>query len=302
MSFPVRRCETDDDLARSLAIYNEAWPEQAVTAEESAAWAEAQSDFAEFLAGDVGSAVVGLHPSHPEVAFTLLTVLPEARRRGAGSALYAVVSAWTGERGVDVLETRVAGDDEESLAFALRRGFQEHSREAGLELDLSAPVPHFDPPTGIELTTLAERPDVEPQLYDVALETDADVPGEEDTVMQPREEWLARHGLRPRIPPGSFVVALDGDEVIGYAKLRLDPSGRTATHAMTGVKRTWRGRGIARALKSRQIAWAKQRGLERLRTTNELRNAPMRRVNELLGYTPAAGRVTLRGPLANASS
>jgi RimJ/RimL family protein N-acetyltransferase len=53
-------------------------------------------------------------------------------------------------------------------------------------------------------------------------------------------------------------------------------------------------------LKSTQIAWAKERGLERLRATNELRNASMRRINERLGYRPAVGRVHLRGPLATA--
>ena len=68
---------------------------------------------------------------------------------------------------------------------------------------------------------------------------------------------------------------------------------------MTAVRRAWRGRGVARALKSAQIAWAKSAGIERLTTTNEVRNAPMRRVNELLGYEPAPGRIMLRGPVAS---
>ena len=68
---------------------------------------------------------------------------------------------------------------------------------------------------------------------------------------------------------------------------------------MTGVKRAWRGRGIASALKRAQIAWALANGIEVLETTNEVRNAPMRRVNEKLGFTPAPGRIHLRGPLAS---
>ena len=64
------------------------------------------------------------------------------------------------------------------------------------------------------------------------------------------------------------------------------------------MRRAWRRRGIARALKSAEIAWAVQRGYERLETANELRNAPIRRLNERFGYRPMPGRVLLRGPLA----
>ena len=67
---------------------------------------------------------------------------------------------------------------------------------------------------------------------------------------------------------------------------------------MTGVKRAWRRRGIAAALKRAQIAWARERGYELLATQNEMRNEPMRKLNERLGYRPAPGRVVMRGPLA----
>ena len=67
---------------------------------------------------------------------------------------------------------------------------------------------------------------------------------------------------------------------------------------MTGVRRDWRGRGIAGALKRTQLAWAKANGYERLETANETRNVPIQRLNERLGYRPFAERVRLRGPLA----
>jgi len=59
-----------------------------------------------------------------------------------------------------------------------------------------------------------------------------------------------------------------------------------------------RGRGVAGALKRAQIRWALANGLERLETTNELRNEPMQRVNLGLGYRPTPGRITLEGPLS----
>jgi predicted GNAT superfamily acetyltransferase len=67
---------------------------------------------------------------------------------------------------------------------------------------------------------------------------------------------------------------------------------------MTGVKRAWRGRGIAGALKRAQIGWAKANGYERLETGNEVRNEPIRRLNASLGYHESPGRVLMRGPVA----
>jgi GNAT superfamily N-acetyltransferase len=73
---------------------------------------------------------------------------------------------------------------------------------------------------------------------------------------------------------------------------------RDANHDMTAVKRVWRGRGVAGALKRAQIAWAKGAGYERLVTQNEVRNEPIRRLNERLGYRLAPGRIVVRGPVS----
>lgn len=306
MSVIVRRCTTEDELARSLEIYNTTWPEEAVAAREVAAWNESVDEHVEFLAAldgtDVGSAVAAVPRTQKERCFALLTVLPQQRRRGAGTALYVAVSEWAAERNLAQLETRSAGDDTESLAFAAHRGFHEHSVETGMELDLTGgPTPRFEPPQNVRLTTLEQRPDLAPQMYAVACEAAPDVPGQEDA-MAPLDDWLEQNVKHPGVPSAAVVLAVVGDELVGYGKLRIDPGGRTATHYMTGVKRAWRSRGIARALKSAQVVWAKEQGLERLRTTNEVRNAPIRRVNELLGYRPVPGRVTLKGPLAASSA
>ena len=103
----------------------------------------------------------------------------------------------------------------------------------------------------------------------------------------------------PGDPHDAVFVAVAGDRPVGYAKFSLSNSApRRAYHDATAVKRAWRGRGIARSLKAAQIGWAKANGFEQLRTTNDERNTPMRRLNEQLGYRPSIGRLFLRGPLA----
>jgi mycothiol synthase len=300
----VRRCRDEADEERTLAIYNAVWPWNSVTMAEVESFKRSMRDYSDFLAllGDrpVGSAAVGITPRRPDVAFALVTVLRGHRRRGIGTALYRAVSAWLDERGVERIDAPVPEDEAESLAFAAHRGFTEAERNSRLILDLThVEPPPVDPPTGVRIVTWAERPELAPGIYDVACEAYPDVPGERDTTMEPFEDWLA-HDMRGSgdLPEATF-VALAGDEVAGYAKFSLTAARpNVASHDMTGVRRAWRGRGIAGALKRAQIAWAKEAGYERLETQNELRNEPIRRLNERLGYRPAPGRVVMRGPIA----
>ena len=91
-------------------------------------------------------------------------------------------------------------------------------------------------------------------------------------------------------------MALDRGEVVGYAIVGDSSSGEP-THWMTGVRRDHRGRGIATALKSAQIAAAREAGVPVLRAQNDLANAAMRRVNEKLGYRPRSEFVYLARPV-----
>lgn len=303
MTVSVRACTTDADLAVSLELYNRVWPRRAVTSEEVTAWKRTAFADVELVASvdgaDVGSAAAAVLRSRPDVCFVLLTVLPDERRRGAGTALYEAVSEWAAERGLAELETMVEADDAESLGFARRRDFEERSRETGLELDVRrAPAVALDPPPGVEIVSLLERPDLAAAAFAVEVEAAPDVPGHEDWRAPPRKLWVETQLFGPASPPGAVVLALAGDEVVGYAALRLLPDGRRAIHTMTGVKRAWRGRGVASTLKRAQIAWAREHGIATLASTNELRNEPMRRVNERLGYREVRGRVILRGPHA----
>jgi len=297
----VRECAGDRDLALSTEIYNRVWPRAAFSVEETAAWRAGHDETLEALGeldGDViGSAVAAIGSPRPDHVFTVITVLPTARRHGVGTALYEAVSAWARERGRDTLDTFAREDDPEGVDYALRRGFVEESREAGLELRLEGvEPPPVEPPEDVEIVTLAERPDLANPLYEVALESFPDIPGAEDELIPPRAHWVLHH----LYGPGKETwIAVAQDEPVGYAILRISAARPGhAIHAMTGVKRAWRGRGIASALKRAQIAWAIEHRLDLLDTTNEVRNASMRRVNEKLGYTPAPGRIHLRGPLA----
>ena len=303
----IRPCADEADEAKTLAIYNAVWPESAVTMDEVRSFkrgaAQPPATFRSAPAGRA-AAVAGGRPPRPLSRGRLpLTVLPEHRRRGLGNALYLEASAWLAERDVHQIDARVSEDDEESIAFAKRRGFEEVERNRRMILDLTAldALP-IDPPAGIEVVSWAERLDLASGIYEVACEAFPDVPGSEEELMEPFEDWLAHEMQGSGDLPEATFLALAGSEVVGYSKFSLTAAQpTTANHDMTGVKRAWRGRGIAGALKRAQIAWAKEQGYERLATTNELRNEPIRRLNARLGYREAPGHIVVRGTLAGSA-
>ena len=252
---------------------------------------------------DVGTAIgVGGWHSPDGVARGEVRVVTDARGTGIGSTLLRELSAWAGGLGYVELMGPVKEVDGASLAWAARRGFVEVGRNSVLVLDLTAiEAPAVEPPDGIEIVSWAEQPGAEEAMYAVACEAYPDVPGEDDAEVPAFEEWLSMdmQGAGDR-PEATFLALADG-EVVAYAKLSLSLARPTvAMHDMTGVLRAWRGRGIARALKAAEIAWAKEAGYERLETQNEERNEPIRRLNERYGYVVTPGTITVRGPVATA--
>jgi mycothiol synthase len=301
----IQIAESEADLARYTAVVARVVPQAALTVSELQEIAK-HEELVHLIASVDGDAVgAGFCVKESRMrarhgGFAKIGVLPERRNRGIGSALYLAVSDWARERGVELFESNVQEDEPESFAWAQRRGYEETSRELRVELDLtSTEPPPVDPPPGIEIVPWAERPELAERMYEVALEAYPDVPGYEDDDMLSFEDWLRKDMQGPGDLPEATFVALAEDEVVGYAKFSLSRAQPTvAYHDLTGVKRAWRRRGVAGALKRAEIAWAKTAGYERLSTTNEQRNEPIRRLNKQLGYRPAPGRVFMRGPLA----
>jgi GNAT superfamily N-acetyltransferase len=224
-----------------------------------------------------------------------LVVVPGARGRGFGTALLAELGALARADGKAELEGEAREDDDVSRAILEHRGYRVVGGEKWLSLDLAAAdelAPELPP--GISIVTRAERPDLTDALFAVAQEGVADIPGFPGPTTY--EQFLSIEIDRPTRRPELFFIALAGDEPVGYAT--LDDYGRDAHNGLTAVKRAWRRRGVATALKRTQIAAAKQAGFRRLVTGSEERNIPMRSLNAKLGYRPepSLNIVVFRGP------
>jgi GNAT superfamily N-acetyltransferase len=302
---PILAARTDD-VDEFVEIHNRVVPDDPTDAEEMGSWMSQALAFQLFAASDgsrtIGVALGGLFPQRPQVHAEVL-VPQESRRRGAGTALYEELSRWAAEQGRDQIEVWVRDSDPVGIEFAEKRGFVVDGRELMVALELTATeTPAVEPPPGLEIVTWADRPELARGIYEVACEVSPDIPGNENDQMEPFEDWLAHDMQGSGDRPEATFLAVAGDEVVGYSKFSLsNAQPKTAHHDLTGVKRAWRGRGVARALKHAQIRWAKEAGYERLVTGNEERNEPIRRLNDRLGYRPWNGRTLLKGPLASAN-
>lgn len=293
----------DGELERWVAAMR-AVDEDTGTVEDYVDWRRQAQETVWLLSSDAGRDVgagIGIGGWHepPGVARGDVRVVRGERGKGRGTALLQRLGRWARELGYRELIGEVRERDADSIEWTERRGFVEVGRNSRLVLDLaSIEPPEIDPPAGVAVTTWAERPDLIEDVYAVAREAYPDVPGEEDEVMPSFEQWLSMDMQGAGDRPKATFVALAGDEVVGYAKLSLSNARPgVAMHDMTGVRRAWRGRGIAGALKRAEIAWAKRNGFTRLETMNEERNEPIRRLNERHGYRPEPGKIVVRGPV-----
>jgi mycothiol synthase len=277
-----RRIQPDNPLPREVVVEDERKPDQLGLI--------AELDREPVGAGSVGK--FGLAPDSV-YAFMNLRVVEEARRHGVGTALHARCSRHAEEIGKSRLYVMVRHDDEDSLAYFSFRGFEEIGRMQDVRLDLATAVAEESVPVGIEIEVFREVH--ERGMYETALEADADIPSGEPIRSGTFEQWRERHLTGRALLDLSF-VALEQGRVVGYAILGRHNED-TAEHWMTGVARSARGRGVALALKQAQIAAAKDAGWKSLRTQNDLGNAPMRRVNEKLGYERRFEWAHLGGPL-----
>jgi ribosomal protein S18 acetylase RimI-like enzyme len=294
----LREVVTEDDVVTWLGIRARIDPEHPITRSnfDDRRGTHGRIDLLGLLDGEAVGAAWGSPPYASETSefqHANVRVLAEARRRGVGSALFERLSEHARSLGRTRLYLVTRSDDEEMLGYLHRRGFEELTRMEDVALDLRASSIEPETPPGVKIVPVAVEH--ERGMYEVSLEADADVPSPDPFVPGSFERWLG-YDLGPQVIRELSFVALEDGVVIGWATLGGEHDG-TAYHWMTSVARRARGRGVARGLKTHQIAAARGAGLRELRTTNDVANRPMRRVNERLGYTPRLTWIHLGGPL-----
>jgi len=287
---------TLDDIPRAAPMRQRAWPESIVTEEGMRHWIAGVPARAELalIAWEEGGELLGWATagrnwwsSQPDGGNLAITVEPSRRREGIGTALADAADEHLDRLGVRT--TRAGSLDEPGArALAARRGFTELAAAAVSGVDPRTVEPR-PVPAGVELVPLAELDDPAP-IHELDLELSRDIPNEDYDAIE-LEEWKADFWRSPLIDDDASLVALVGGQLAGLTMIRIDrPSGR-AQNNLCGVRRPYRGRGLALLLKSHSLRRAAELGATIALTDNDETNAPMLAVNQRLGYKPFARRL-----------
>jgi mycothiol synthase len=286
----IRPVESDADVEAWLGVRRAVLPnESAGTVEDFRARQRPDQLYvlAELDGTLAGSGIAGRSDS-PGRGFVAPRVLPAARRRGVGSALIRPLAGHVAGLGMDRAGAHV--DDDGSRAFAERFGFEEIDRQ--VEQVWRGAPPRAEVPAGLEVVTVAERPELLEAAYPLAVAGWADFATAEPVTIS-REDWLRDEAT---LPEGSF-VALARGEVVGFSGLcRHDDEG-VAEDGLTVVRCDWRRRGLALALKALELEWAAANGYGEVITWTQRGNDGMRAINERLGYEYRDVSVTMVAPL-----
>lgn len=301
MSFTIRPTDLPADYPRIAELLNTAYAKP-ITAEEVAhedASMPEGSIILQFVAVDGAGHPIGFAKAHRYTNtkigkfYDYVVVDPAVRQTGIGSALLTHLEQAATAAGGNYFLGDVRDDDASSRAFVEKRGYalQRHGYYSSLDLTKwdgarFAGVIDQVKASGIQLITLDQVPDAEPMLYEMMSHTVIDLPGYEGTSFMSWETWqnfLIKPSGHARV-----LIAADGDRFVGVTMLHPAEEGTLYT-PHTSVLREYRGRQIALALKLASIDLALSEGAKTLTTGNDSLNVGMLKVNQKLGYVPAAG-------------
>ncbi len=251
---------------------------------------------------------------HPGKLMANILVDPEHQCRGVGRAIYNRLNEELVDQDAILLWAWSKEDLPRRTEFFRRRGFSERTRSWESRLDLSTADParfrgYLEKASkeGITFTTLAEEQrhgrESLRKIHELVQLINGDMPREAVFTPLSYEQWEALSLKSPRLLPEGYMIAKDGSEYVGLSNvLRRDTEPQVLNQDDTGVRREYRGRGIATALKLKVIEFAKRNGYVMVKTWNDSDNAPMLAVNMKLGFKRQVGWIMMEKTLRSESS
>lgn len=293
MEITIRPVRSGADYAAWRQVFTTVLPdERAPTIEELSAQAGPLQQYvlAELNGALAGSGFVGKSDLAGQ-ASVAPRVLPDCRRQGVGSAVLRLLVQEATAMGYTIAGANA--EDAGAARFAERHGFVEVDRQIEQVRAIGEePLPQAPP--GVTILPVSARPELWLAAYDTvgaqAFQDMATVAVLEVTPQEWQRDWIT--------DPDAMFVALADDEVVGCAGLMPDPDEpRRAEHALTAVRRDWRRRGVASALKRTTLAWAAANGFTEVYTWTQRDNDDMRALNTHLGFSTRSESIRMQAAL-----
>jgi GNAT superfamily N-acetyltransferase len=208
-------------------------------------------------------------------------VAASARRRGIGRTLYERVETRLVTRRCRSLTTVIS--DDAGRRFVEARGFEPLNVVSMQILELEAATLPTEPiSNAVSLGETDER-----SLYELYSHVRADVPSTVARHTLSRTEFERDVLGDDLLDRDASVVLFEAGIPVAFSIVRSTRATGRAEVEITGVRRDYRGRGLATAAKTDSLRRARELGITRVLTTNDLDNAPMLAINRKLGFEPS---------------
>lgn len=222
-------------------------------------------------------------------------VEPSHRGRGIGRELARALEGAAIEFGAVRLWASAQVADARALRFLELLGFQERLRKWQSWLDVDrANLPELasqDPALsgGVLITTLRAEGETDRRVleavYRLVAATLGDGPRMGPYVPPTFDAFRTMMLEGEAALPEAFFLARVGDRYVGMSNLqRMRTEDRTLHLEFTATLPEYRGRGIATALKTAGIRYAREHGYRTIRTENDSKNDAIWAINEKLGF------------------
>jgi GNAT superfamily N-acetyltransferase len=286
-----------DDIPAAAGVRAAALPDIIVTAEGMLRWHTGMRPDCDLLmlVAEVDGAVVGWgtgrrlwERDEPDGAMADVVVHPDHQGRGIGGRIASRVRDHLEPLSLSSVRASSA-DAPAATALARRHELTEIGSERLSAVDPRTVEP-LPVPDGTRLVPFRDLPDPRP-VYELDLEVSRDIPGESGVDGWTLGDWAAQFWHTPTCDPDLSLVAYVDDEMAALTMLRFDPPSGRVMAGLTGTRSAYRGRGLARLLKTHSLHLAGEAGATLAIASNEDRNAAMLAVNERLGYRPFSRRV-----------
>jgi mycothiol synthase len=222
-----------------------------------------------------------------ELANGIGVVHPNVRGRGLGSWLVESAVRRASESGAERLQYDVIEGDKGGPALLTTLGFREVRRFYEMAVELEGPPPAPIVPDGMALETFREE-DARP-FFDALDEAFQD---HWEHHPRPFDEWWESKRTQPDYDPTLWFVVREGDEIVATARNYPNRNGGGWVDAL-GVRRAYRGRGLAKALLYRTFGEFHARGVNRISLGVDAQNPTgATKLYESVGMQPELEMVT----------
>ncbi len=243
----------------------------------------------------------------PQKFFVYGLIHPDHQGNGYGTELYQHILRELKKFDPIEIQAHVREDKQKGIEFLKKRGFEEVMRMWEAELE----VKDFDfeeyegleekiNNEGIKLTSLAKieiDDNAKRKLYELHDEIMEDVPLPHEYTSQDYHRFIERTFNHPDFFPEGYILALKDDEFNGMSSHWENEKENALFTGLTGVRREYRGKGIATAMKVKGIKIAEEKGFDKIKTMNETGNKDILYINDKLGFEKKPGWIDFKKKL-----